>query len=253
MTTFINTKFFIFFFFASCFLCGCEKKEVSAIPSSPQEAIELTMGSLKNLDVTAFNEYTDNYVETYYNFLGGVEVEYRTFNELLQYQPRRGKRYQSAYQLSQKITQNLTWEIKDVREKHDTAEIDMHITNADIGKALECYEAKIMENVLEGSGLGLTQFMTDMSELVTSKETLISIIDDLDDEDIVSFDVTVSAYQENGQWKIHLSPEFINAFSGNMYDDGYSAETEQRMTELEDQSENLKDKIEKWAESWNEP
>ena len=175
-------KILIIFLFASCFLSGCQKKEMAAIPSSPQEAIELTMGSLKNLDITAFNQYTDNYVETHYNVLGGVEVEYRTFNELLQYQSRRGKRYQSAYQLSQKITQNLTWEIEDVRENHDTAEIDMHITNADIGKALGRYEVKIMEDVLEGSGFGLAQLMTDMSELVSSKETLISIIDGLDDE-----------------------------------------------------------------------
>ena len=242
-------KILIIFLFASCFLSGCQKKEMAAIPSSPQEAIELTMGSLKNLDITAFNQYTDNYVETHYNVLGGVEVEYRTFNELLQYQSRRGKRYQSAYQLSQKITQNLTWEIEDVRENHDTAEIDMHITNADIGKALGRYEVKIMEDVLEGSGFGLAQLMTDMSELVSSKETLISIIDGLDDEDIVSFDVTVLAYQENGQWKIHLSPEFINAFSGNMYDDDYSDEIEQRMTELEKQYEN---KLDDWAENFEE-
>ncbi len=246
MTT-LTKKFFIIF--AACFLNGCGKKEMAAVPSSPQEAVELTMGSLKNLDVTAFNQYTDNYVETYYNLLGGVEVEYRTFNELLSYQPRRGKRYLSAYQLSQKITQNLTWEIEDVRETHDTAEIDLHITNADIGKALERYEVKIMEDVLDGTGFGLAQLMTDMSELASSKETLISIIDGLEDEDIVSFDVTVLAYQENGQWKIHLSPEFINAFSGNMYDDGYSGETEQRMTELEKQYEN---KLDDWAETFEE-
>jgi len=125
----------------------------------------------------------------------------------------------------------------------------MHITNADIGKALGRYEVKIMEDVLEGSGFGLAQLMTDMSELVSSKETLISIIDGLDDEDIVSFDVTVLAYQENGQWKIHLSPEFINAFSGNMYDDDYSDEIEQRMTELEKQYEN---KLDDWAENFEE-
>ena len=68
-------KILIIFLFASCFLSGCQKKEMAAIPSSPQEAIELTMGSLKNLDITAFNQYTDNYVETHYNVLGGVEVD----------------------------------------------------------------------------------------------------------------------------------------------------------------------------------
>ena len=50
-----------------------------------QDAAECTMARLKALDLEGFNECTDNYVETYYNWIGmPVEKEYRVFNELLQ-------------------------------------------------------------------------------------------------------------------------------------------------------------------------
>lgn len=246
---------------ASYFLNGCGNKAKAASPSTPQETMDLIMESIKNLDMKVFNQYTDNYVETYYNLFGGVDVEYRAFNTLLKYRSKQGKRYQSEYNLSKKITENLTWEIKDVRENSNTAEIDLFITNADIGKALGNYEMKIMEDVLTGEGAGLGSLITDMSELITDKETLISMIDDLGTEDIVSFDVTVLAYQEDDQWKIHLSPTFINAFSGNLYDADYSEDTKQRLSEIEEQ---LDDKLDNWAKqfenqienrfkSWSEP
>lgn len=59
------------------------------------------------------------------------------------------------------------------------------------------------------------------------KNTLISIIDNMEDTDRSIIQVTVSAYLDNGQWKVHLSQDFINAFFGNMFTDIDSENIEQ--------------------------
>lgn len=229
-------------------LCACGKTEASSPPpSTPQETVECIMESIQNLDMETLNQYTDNYVQTYDNWIGiPVENEYRVFNELLQPRSKQSKRYLANYHLDQKIIEHLTWEITDVRENNDAAELDMIITNIDMAKVMEQYESQILENILENPGLGFVQFAADMAELTAGKNTLISIIDSLETSDLSIIQVTVSAYQDNGQWKVHLSQDFINAFLGNMFTNTYSENIEQHTTHLEKQ---IEQKAEKWIES----
>ena len=227
-------------------LSGCGNKEAETAPATPPETMECVMEAIRELDMDTLNNYTDNYVQTYRNWIGvPVENEYRTFNELLQPGSKHSSRYQSAYKLNQKIMENLTWNINDVREEDNTAEIDMEITNIDMSQVMGIYTVQILDNMLESPGIGITQFVKDMSDLVTAKEDLISIIDGLDGSDLSTINVTVSAYQDDGQWKIHLTHDFINAFSGNMYTDDYAEDIEQHIDDLEAQMEN---KIDKWTE-----
>lgn len=232
----LKTKIITFITASTLLLCACGKLEPSTPPpATPKEAAECVLESIKKLDMETLNQYTDNYVETYHNWLGvPIENEYRIFNELLQPRSKHNKRYQSAYKLDQKIMASLTWEIIDVQTDEDTAALDMVLTNIDMAKVLEIYESQLLENMLESPGLGLAQ-------LAAGKDTLIGIIDDvasdLESGGLISIRVTVYAYQENGQWKIHLSHDFINAFSGNMYTDAY--------TDLEKQFEK---KWENWLE-----
>mgnify|MGYP001128103587 FL=1 len=141
--------------------------------------------------------------------------------------------------------ENLTWQIYAVREDSTAAEIDMTITNIDMAKVMEKYENHIIENILESPGLGFAQFITDMSELAAGKDTLISYIDNLEDSDLSILDVTVTADQENGKWTVHLSPDFINAFLGNMYTDTCTENIEQHTDELE---KKMEDKMNQWAD-----
>lgn len=252
MTTFKNQmNTVIFIIISTLLLCACGKSETAAPPpATPKEAAECILASIKKLDLETLNQYSDNYVETYHNWLGvPTENEYRVFNELLQPRSKRSKRYQSAYKLDQKIMENLTWEITDVQTDEDTAALDMVLTNIDMAKVLEIYESQLLENMLESPGLGLAQFAADMAELAAGKDTLISIIDDMtndwDNGGLVSIRVTVSAYQDNGQWKIHLSQDFINAFSGNMYTDTDTDHLEEKAAELEYE---LEKKWENWLE-----
>lgn len=207
-------------------LCACGKtKDATLPPTTPQETVECIMESIQNLDMETLNQYTDNYVQTYDNWIGiPVEKEYRIFNELLQTRSKQSKRYQANYHLDQKIIEHLTWEITDVRQNSDTAELDMIITNIDMAKVMEQYESQILENIFEQ---GFVQFAADMAELAAGKNTLISIIDNLEDTDRSIIQVTVSAYLDNGQWKVHLSQDFINAFLGNMFTDMDSENIEQ--------------------------
>lgn len=238
-------------------LNGCGKKEAEPAPSTPQATVECVMESIKDLDMETLNNYTDNYVQTYHNWIGfPVENEYRTFNELLQPRSKHSSRYQSAYKLDQKIMENLTWKVVEVRENNDTADIDMEITNIDMSQVMGIYTVQILDHMLESPGTGITQLVKDMSDLVADKDDLISIIDELDANDIITINVTVSAYQDNGHWKIHLTQDFINAFSGNMYDDDYAEDIERHIDELEEQveskadqwAESIENKIDKWIE-----
>lgn len=240
----LKTRIITFITASTLLLCACGKLEPSTPPpATPKEAAECVLESIKKLDMETLNQYTDNYVETYHNWLGvPIENEYRIFNELLQPRSKHNKRYQSAYKLDQKIMAYLTWEITDVQTDEDTAALDMVLTNIDMAKVLEIYESQLLENMLESPGLGLAQ-------LVAGKDTLIGIIDDvasdLESDGLISIRVTVYAYQENGQWKIHLSHDFINAFSGNMYTDAYTENLEEKAGELEKQFEK---KWENWLE-----
>lgn len=267
----LKTKGIVFFVTAAIFLSACEKKESNLELSTPEEAITSVMENLKDLNLTTFNECTDNYVQTYYNWIGvPVETEYRVFNELLQPGSKRQKRYETKYKLAQKITEKLTWEVQEIRKDNDTAEIDLKITTIDMTDVMGNYTISILENMIESEGIGFKQLVTDISQLTQDNNELLSIMDSIDDTKYCTFHVTVSAYQENTQWKIHLSQDFIDAFLGYIDNEQFSEEIEQKIKELEVQYENkvmdwvtdfeenkaekwadnFEDQIEKWVERW---
>lgn len=214
-----------------------------------RDAAECTMKSLKSLDLERFNGCTDNYVETYHNWIGiPVEKEYRVFNDLLQPGAKfwtRKKKYEFNHKMAEKMMENLTWEIEDVKEDGDSAEITMEITNLNMADVTGKYEIYLLENMLNSPGIGLGQIIKDVSNIMYDKGGLLSIVEACDKDDICTLEVTVSAYRENGAWKIQLDDEFINAFMGNLYEMAYSEDVQKRLDELEKQQE------EKWVE-WAE-
>lgn len=239
--------------------CGKRSGEKGEEGSTPGEVAEYTMESLKILDLHAFNACTDNHVRTYRNWIGiPVRREYRVFNELLQPGLIRGKRYESNYKFAEKIVEHMTWEIKEVRQDGEKAEVDMEITNLDMQDVLGQLEIHILESMLGSAGSGMGKMIKEMADLSGSREGLFSIMDSLEEEKICTLEVTVSAYQQKGQWKIHVSEEFINAFMGNMMAaEDYSEEIEQKIEELMEQNEKemeewgeeFSERVEKWAES----
>ena len=231
----------------------------NALPNA-KEAAECTMESLKTLDLEQFNECTDNYVGTYCNWIGiPVEYEYRVFNELLQPGVKIGKRmkkYDFHYKMSEKMMENLAWEVKDVRQDGDQAEITMEITNLNMVDVMGKYEIYILENMLESSGTGIGQMIKDFSKIADDEGGLLQFIEACDENDICTIEVVVTAHQKNGKWKIHLDDEFINAFMGNIDGLEYSEDVRQRVEELEklqeekldEWGEEFSDQIERWAE-----
>lgn len=231
-------------------VCGCGKAEQGPGTDMPEDAAEYVMERLKELDLPAFNAYTDNYVRTYHNWVGvATEREYRVFNELLQPGLVKGKRYESSRKFAEKILEHMEWEITDVRQEGEEAEIDMRITNVNMQDVLGDYEISIMENILESAGSGMGQFISSMADLTNGKEELLLIMDALDETDLCTMEVTLLAYRENGQWKIHVSDEFVNAFMGNMMSEEYSEDMEQRIDKLMEENER---KVDEWADEFEE-
>ncbi len=215
-------------------------------------AAEYTMESLKALDLERFNECTDNHIETYYNWIGvPVETEYRVFNELLQPGIKTGKRkkkYDFNYKLDVKMMENLAWEITDVKEDGDSAEITMEITNLNMADVMGKYEIYLLENMLDSPGTGIGQIIKDISNIMDDDGGLLAIVESCDKDDICTLEVTVTAYRENGKWKLHLDDAFINAFMGNINGAAYSEDVQKRLDELEQLQD---EKMDAWAEEFS--
>lgn len=241
---------------SACSVHAAGGADVSSL--TVEEVAECTMESLKTLDLQRFNDCTDNYVKTYYNWIGvPVSTEYRVFNELLQ---RKWKsKYEFNYKLDKKMMENLAWEIKEVEESGDKAEITMAITNLNMMDVMGKYEISILENMIASNGTGIGQMLKDLSNITDDEGGLLTIVESCDENDTCTLEVMVTAYRKNGAWQIHLDDEFINAFMGNINALEYSEDVQQKIEELERQQEEklmdeweekLSDDLEKWVEEW---
>lgn len=259
---------FILFITGSILLCACSGKapagsdtagvaitdtgEQKALAKdgadSPQHTVQCVMNSLKTLDLDTFNAYTDNYISTTRNLIGFPTArEYRVFNELLQPSLIKGKHYKRNYRLSQKLTQDLSWEITDVRQSGQSAQVDIDITNLDMSLATGKYVVFLLENMTLEKGLGLGSLMRDLSDLSRDMDGFLSVIESLGPDDTCTIAVTLSLFQDGGKWKLHVSDEFINAFMGNINSEEYPEEITERIEALEKEME---DNAEKWAEDF---
>lgn len=243
-------------------MSACASQEQRPVARSVEETVDCVMESLKTVDLEQFNECTDNYVATHRNWIGvPVSEEYRVFNELQQPGIKIG-RWKKKYEFNQKLTEemmeNLTWEVEAVEEWDDRAEITMEITNLNMGDVMGEYMIHIMENMIESTGTGLGQMIKDLSKIMDDEDGLLALVESHDEADVYTSRVTVTAYRENGRWKLHLDQDFINAFLGNINADDYSEDIERRMAELEEQygekmddwAEEFTDKMERWAENF---
>ena len=180
-----------------------------------------TLYSLKELVMDTFIEFRYYYVESYYKWFGfPVETEYRIFNELLQPGFKTGKRYRFQRQMAEKVVEELEWEVMDIREESGAAEIDMIITNRNMADAMGYYEISVWDGMIAAEGSGMWQMVSDMADLVNGKEELLAMIDA--QEETCTIAVTVTAYREDGGWRLHLDDAFINAFMGNLNRGDYS-------------------------------
>ena len=214
--------------------------------STPEAALEITMESLKALDLEAFNDHTDNYITTHRNWIGiPVQREYRVFNELMQPGLRGVKHYRWNKEFAGKIIENLSWEIGEVRAEGDEAQIELTLYNKDLTDVTGIYEINLIKGMIESEGIGMIHLAREMYDLASDGGDLCAIIDEMDQTR--SFEVTVQAKKDNGKWIIHLSEDFIDAFMGNLggsFSDGsYSEEIEKQLEDLYSEMDRKADQI----------
>ncbi|MCX4352556.1 MAG: hypothetical protein OSJ60_13070 [Lachnospiraceae bacterium] len=242
----IRNKIWMILLLSVLVLSGCGFQEKEGERETPEQVLCQTMESLKELDLEKFNEYTDNYVGAERNWIGVVtRREYKVFSELQQPGFKGGKWYEANYKFAEKIVEHMTWEIKDVRQNGEKAEIDMEISNIDMQKVMGEYEILILENMLESGGSGIGQLIRDMLDLANGKEDLINLMDDVSSEQVCRMEVAVDVYQIEGQWQVNISDDFINAFMGNIMAEKYPEELEERINEL---TQKYEKKMEEWGE-----
>jgi len=117
----------------------------------------------------------------------------------------------------------------------------MIITNRNMADAMGYYEISVWEGMIAAEGSGMWQMVSDMADLVNGKEELLAMIDA--QEETFTIAVTVTAYREDGGWRLHLDDAFINAFMGNLNRGDYSEEIQERLEQLEKEYE---DKLVEW-------
>ena len=214
-----NCKKHIFTILAAAVLVNaCAGRTKTKGTESPQEAAEQVMQSIKELDLETFNACTDNYEGTSWNFIGfPVEKEYKVFQDLLQSRIFEGERYEEKHRFAEKIVEGLTWEIGKVQEKYGGREaaIELTLTNKDMAEAMERYTMWVVESAVNDAGFGAVSVIKNISLAINEcDDDLIRFIDET--EEMRTKNVTVTAYQEDGRWKLHLTDEFINAFMGDI-------------------------------------
>lgn len=203
---------------AMVLVTACAGRPKAGGTDSPQEAAESVMQSIKDLDLETFNAYTDNYEGTSWNFIGfAVEKKYKVFQDLLQPRIFGSKRYEEKHRFAEKTVEGLTWEIGKVEEKDGgrKAAIELTLTNKDMAEAVERYTMWVIEDAVNDAGYGAVSLIKNISSAINEcDDDLIRFIDET--QEMRTEDVTVTAYQEDGKWKLHLTDEFINAFMGDI-------------------------------------
>ncbi len=201
--------------------CGAGSRDLET--TTPEDAAEQALESARQLDLESFNACTDNYIGTRWDFsIFPVEKEYKVFNELLQPYIKKGKWYKEKYRFAEKAVENLDWKIGEIQEEEDgkRARILLTLENKNISEAMERYVTWITEDTIDGiEDLVCTFSVSGLADMVTGMvnecdDDLIRFIDET--EDTWTTDVTVTAYKEDGKWKIHLTDELINALMGNV-------------------------------------
>lgn len=198
-------------------LTACAGKRKDQSTDTPQEAAQRTMEAVKVLDLETFNACTDNYEGACWNFIGfPVEKEYKVFNELLQPHFIKGKRYREKLAFTETMVEELTWEIGRVEEVgSDKARIEMKVTNRDISEALDRFEEWIIEDMSNDAEKSAAALLWNVADVLNGcDDDLKQFIEET--ENTWTGEVTVTAYMEDGGWKLHLTDEFINAFMGNI-------------------------------------
>lgn len=226
------------------------EKETAA--KSPELSVETAMKALKELDFTTFNAYTDNYLESDGILLGlPDESLYQIFNELQKYslskKERGRKKYEESHRIAEKIVEHLAWEIGAVKIQGEQAEIDMVITNKDLSDVMGYYTIPIMERMIAGDGVGLTKMVQDLSEMYLDDSAIINYIEKTEDTRTVNLIVT--AWKEEGRWRLHLSDELIDAVTGDFNNEDFSEEVQTRIDRLEQDYEK---KMEQWGDELEE-
>ena len=105
----------------------------------------------------------------------------------------------------------------------------------------------IYENMLASEGSGLGQMIKDLFQIFDEENGLPAIINEYDKT--CTFEVSATAYRENGVWILHLDENLINAVMGNINAEEYSGEIQQKIKELEKLEE---EKLDEWEEEFSE-
>lgn len=225
------------------FLSACAKKEETA-GKTPEQVLECTMQAVKALDMESFNRYTDNYVRTHRKNLLGIptRIEYRMFNEIQQPKLIKGRVYKANYKFSELFTENLTWTIGEVKEEGNKAKISIEITNTDMSDVMGNYMISIYEGMLSAEGTGIMYMLKSLNNIDYDKGRLITLMKEA--EGAYTSNITVTAHNDEGQWRIHIDDEFKDAVLGNFGSDS-SEDIEKRIEELEKEYE---EKLGEWEE-----
>ena len=186
---------------------------------TPEDTVNTAFTALKELDIEAFNVYTNN-----------KQIGNRIFGELLRHNVEKNHR-----ELAQVLVQDLSWEITDTQIDDDTATVSLTLQNHDFSNALSAYVADLIRNVVnsQATDTDLARLIKDtISEARNAPQNLLPYLQACDRT--MAVPVTVNLKRNNDHWQIQLDETLCNALMGNFCDEEVSQEVERKLAATEE-------------------
>ncbi len=190
---------------------GCGSDITKQKAHTPEDAINIALTALKELDMETFNACTNN----------RKGEKYRMFSDLFK------EKGQAYLPLAEALVANLSWEINSIEETGDTATANVTIHNKDFSSALGNYIADMIRYVEEQHSMGAdikVLIGVIIDEARTNPELLIPYLENC--QETFRADLTVTLARVDNTWQIQLDDTLCDALLGSVGIDNFSEDIE---------------------------
>jgi len=186
---------------------GCGTGTAGQRAQTPEDAINIALTALRELDMETFNACTNN----------KKGEKYLLFGDLLK------EKGQAYLPLAKATVANLSWEINSIEETGDTAIANVTIHNKDFSTAVSDYIADMIRYVEEQYQLGADiSLLIDniIDEALHNPELLLPYLEACTEE--FSADITINLSRVDNTWQIHLTDSLCETLIGYAGFDSFS-------------------------------
>jgi hypothetical protein len=169
-------------------LVACSSKE------TPKEVVEKGITAIKNLDLIQIQKYFNAEEITDENDVFGQDFDVENA------------------EIFALMTKNLTYEIISVDTSDNVATVEAKVTNINMAVIMREFFTQAL--ILAFEQIGETE--VDEEEMQKQMEDLLIELLSKEDNEMITTDVDIKLNEVDGEWKIDLNEELVNALFGGL-------------------------------------